>query len=194
MAKKKSMDADRNRIAHAAALALERSASGPSDPSGGESLVEYHLSSQVADPLRRRIRGNWSVVEHRLGDQAFLDRFAERALKGLPLLEPEYRAEYVFKDGICLKRVEITGTVDLEEGSSPYAYRMRVASSWDLDGPDRLRISVEQGYQYTSLGGLPAAVLDLDEPPAPSAVSFHFEGAVLVLEEGEDIKRLERLG
>jgi hypothetical protein len=43
------------------------------------------------------------------------------------------------------------------------------------------------------LGGEPAAVKDLDEPPEPVIVAFRFEGDSLILEEGDDYKRLERV-
>ena len=160
---------------------------------GASSRGGYSLSSATAVPLKRRLRGRWAVSEHRLGDEPYLARFALRALKGVELAEPEYRAEYEFREALCIKRVEIVGSVQGADASAEYRYRLRVASSWDLDGPEHLSIRPELGYQSTELDGETAAVKDLDEAPDPVSVSFRFDGDSLVLEEGEDFKRLERL-
>lgn len=152
----------------------------------------YSLSAAAADPIRRRLRGSWRVVEHTVGGEPFLDRYAARAVKGGTLLGGEYWCEYEFRDGLCLKLVEIVGILSTEDAEAEYGYRLRVVSSWDLDGADTLAVAPVLGYQYTSLGGLPAAVKELDEPSEPVFVSFRFDGEALVLEEGDDFKRLER--
>lgn len=149
----------------------------------------YSLSAAAAVPLKRKLRGRWAVVEHRVGEDPYLARFAARALRGAELEDAEYRAEYEFREALCIKRVEIVGTA----GEAEYRYRLRVASTWDLDGPERLSIAPEMGYQCTELGGEPAAVKDLEEVPEPVSVAFRFDGDALVLEEGDDFKRLERL-
>ncbi len=153
----------------------------------------YSLSSAAADPLKRKLRGRWAVVEHVLAGDSWLSKFLSRSLRGVELTGAEYRAEYEFRDGICLKRVEIQGTLPAGDQSAEYRYRLRVASSWDLDGPEFLAIRPELGYQCTELGGEPAAVKDLDDPPDPVSVSFRFDGEALLLEEGDDFKRLVRI-
>ncbi len=153
----------------------------------------YSVSSAVSEPLKRKLRGRWMICEHRVGTEEYLTRFVSRALRGMELEGGEYTAEYEFREGICLKRVEIRATIAGEEAGSEYYYRLRVASAWDLEGAGFLSIRPELGYQCTELGGEPAAVKDLDEPPEPVIVAFRFEGDSLVLEEGEDYKRLERI-
>jgi len=153
----------------------------------------YTLSTAAADPLRRKLRGRWRVADHRLDGEPYLGRFAARALKGTLLADAGYEAEYEFRDGVCLKRVEISGTVAAGDGPASYRYRLRLASTWDFDGPAALAIRPELGYQCTELGGRTAAFKDLDEPPDPVVVAFRFEGDSLVLEEGEDVKVLERV-
>ncbi len=159
---------------------------------GGARRAPYSLSAAAADPLRRRLRGSWTVVEHTVAGEPFLDRYAARALKGGTLAGGEYRSEYEFRDGLCLKLVEIVGVLATEDAEAEYGYRLRVVSSWDLDGADCLAVAPVLGYQMTSLGGQMAAVKELDEAGEAVYVSFRFDGEALVLEEGEDFKRLER--
>jgi len=153
----------------------------------------YSVSSAVSEPLKRKLRGRWMVREHLVGEEEYLARFVSRALRGMEIEGGEYAAEYEFREGICLKRVVIRATILSEETSSEYCYRLRVASVWDLEGTGFLSIRPELGYQCTELDGEPTAVKDLDEPPEPVIVAFRFEGDSLVLEEGDDYKRLERL-
>ena len=160
---------------------------------GGSTRGGYTLSTAASDPLKRRLRGRWEVREHSLAGEPYLTRFVARSLKGAELANAEYRAEYEFRETICLKRVEILGAIPAGDESAEYRYRLRVASSWDLDGPSSLAIRPELGYQCTELGGETAAVKDLDEPPEPVSVSFRFDADTLVLEEGDDFKRLERM-
>jgi hypothetical protein len=50
------------------------------------------------------------------------------------------------------------------------------------------------GYQYTTLGGEIAAFKELEENKGlPVFTNFHFQEDALILEEGEDYKRLERI-
>jgi hypothetical protein len=153
----------------------------------------YSVSTAVSEPLKRKLRGRWMIREHLVGEEEYLARFVSRALRGMEIEGGEYTAEYEFRESICLKRVEIRATILGEEANSEYYYRLRVASIWDLEGAGFLSIRPEMGYQCTELGGEPAAVKDLDEPPEPVIVAFRFEGDSLVLEEGDDYKRLERI-
>ena len=153
----------------------------------------YRVSSAASEPLKRRLRGRWMVCEHLVGGEGYLARFVSRALRGMEIEGEEYTAEYEFRESVCLKRVGIRATILSEDAGSEYYYRLRVASAWDLEGAGSLSIRPEMGYQCTELGGEPAAVKDLDEPPEPVIVAFRFEGDSLILEEGDDYKRLERV-
>jgi len=153
----------------------------------------YSVSSAVSDPLKRKLRGRWMVIEHLVGEEEYLARFVSRALRDMEIEGEEYTAEYEFREFICLKRVGIQATILGEAGSTEYFYRLRVASVWDLEGSGFLSIRPEMGYQCTELAGETAAVKDLDEPPEPVIVAFRFEGDSLILEEGDDYKRLERI-
>ena len=162
-------------------------------PAGSPRRGSYHLSAATAEPLRRKLRGRWMVVEHTLGGESYLARFVARSLKGLELLRAEYRAEYDFKDALCLKRVEISGALGEGEEETSYRYRLSVALSWDLDGNGSLTIRPELGYQSTEIGGEAAAVKELDDAGEDVLVAFRFEGSSLLLEEGDDRKVLERM-
>jgi len=179
---RKTMEAlERERIAASIARDL------PPD-SGG-----YSLSSATSVPLSRALRGVWGVVSHEVGGESFIDRYASRSLKGMELQDIEYRAEYDFKDALCIKRVEIDGRAELPEGSADYRFRQRLALSWDLEGPERLRVRPEMGYQYTSFDNVPAAVKELEATGDDLVILFRLEGDELILEEGDDLKRLRRL-
>lgn len=160
---------------------------------GRSSRAPYNLSSAAAAPILRKLRGTWRVVEHTVGGEPYLLRHSARVLRGATLEEASYLGEYEFREGLCLKLLEIRGILAGEGGGTEYLYRLRVASTWDLDGVDSLAITPELGYQYTSLGGAPAALKELDDPRDLVYVTFRFEGSALVIEEGEDCKRLERL-
>lgn len=181
MARKTTEALERERIAASIAKDL------PPD-SGG-----YSLSSATSVPLRRSLRGVWGVVFHEVGGESFIDRYASRSLKGIELQDVEYRAEYEFKDTLCIKRVEIDGRAELPEGSSAYSFRQRLALSWDLEGPERLRVRPEMGYQYTSFDNAPAAIKEMEASGDDLVILFRLEGNELVLEEGDDLKRLRRL-
>jgi hypothetical protein len=181
MAKKTTEAMERERIAASIAKDLP--------PDGGS----YSLSSATAAPLRRALRGAWGVVFHEVQGEPFVDRFAARGLKGIALGDLSYVAVYDFKESLCVKRVDIDGVAELEDGGASYRYRQRLALSWDLEGPERLRVRPELGYQHTSLDEVPAAVKELEEAGSDLVILFRFEGDELVLEEGDDVKRLRRL-
>lgn len=181
MARKTTEALERERIAESISRDL------PPDAGG------YTLSSATAVPLRRALRGSWGVVSHEVDGEPFVDRVAARGLKGAELSGIAYSARYDFKESICLKRVEIDGRAEFPEGGVAYGFRQRLALSWDLEGPERLRVRPEMGYQYTSLDESPAAVKEMEAAGDDLVILFRFEGDELVLEEGADVKRLRRL-
>jgi len=158
-----------------------------------EGAASYTISSAAAAQIRRKLYGSWVVTEHRLGDQPYIDRFVERNLRELAVEDVEYRAEYIFKDGINIKHVEISGRVPTEEGSAPYLYRLSMASVWEPVGSAQLGIRPELGYQLTELDGTVVAFKQLDGLASQVLTGFRFEGDILILEEENDYKRLERL-
>lgn len=182
MARKTKNSLERERIA--ASIAKELSSDG-----GG-----YSLSSATSVPLKVRLSGNWGVVSHEVGGEPYIERIATRSLKDIELQDIEYRVEYTFKEHICIKRVDIDGRAELPDGSASYQFRQRMALSWDLDGPERLRVMPELGFQHTSLDDIPAAIKEMEDSGDYMLILFRLDGDELVLEEGDDIKRLRRLG
>lgn len=160
----------------------------------GEGDGEYALSSAFSGSVLRRFYGEWEVVEHRVDGQAYLERFREHVAKSLRARDAEYLARYTFKENICAKRVMIQGTLELPEGLANYSYRMAMALSWGILPDGVLRVRPELGYHSSYLDGVPTAADEL----AASAdedllLSYRFEDGDLVLEEGEDYKRLRRI-
>lgn len=152
----------------------------------------YMVSAAFLAPEQRRLVGLWSVSDHLVEGRPYLEHFAENALRGAVLVEPVYTAFYEFKPSICVKRVEISGLVEVESGRSDYSFRMSVAISWDL-GRGFILVKPELGYQTSSLGGVPAAVRELAASGDESRIAYRFEDGVLVLEEGSDLKRLHKV-
>lgn len=156
-----------------------------------DSEGEYRVSEALAEHERRRFLGIWQVSEHTVDGRPYVERFAASALRGVDLREPAYAAVYDFREALCLKRVRIGGRVDAEGGPVGYAYSMGVAISWEL-GPGCIYVRPELGYQASSLGGDPAAVRELGASGEAARIAYRFEGEHLFLEEGADLKRLER--
>lgn len=181
MARKSTESLERERIAEAIARDL------PPDAGG------YALSSATAIPLKRALRGVWAVVAHEVDGEPYIERIATRSLKGAELGDIRYSAQYEFKEALCLKRVDIEGVATLEDGDIRYDFCQRQALSWDLEGPERLRVRPEMGYQYSSLNGEPAAVRDMETTGDDLVILFRIEAGELVLTEGNDVKRLRRL-
>ena len=181
MAKAQKDIDDRERMAEAIARSL------PADGGG------YYLSAATAAPLRRSLKGPWAVVSHEVSGEPYVDRLAVRGYRGYGLKDLEYRAEYHFRDGVCVKRVDIDGLAELPEGGVPYACRQRMALSWDVDGPEHLRVRPELGYQSSCLGGETASLKELEDAGSELVIRFSLEGDELVLDEGDDRKRLRRL-
>ena len=155
--------------------------------SGGD----YQVSSAFSSSARRRFLGVWTVVEHTVDGQAFVESFAASALHGATLMEPSYSATYDFREAICVKHMRVNGLIDLEDGRTEYSYRMSVAISWEL-GRGSLTVRPELGYQTTSLGGKPAAVKEFGSSGEKNRIRCRFDGEFLILEEAQDVKRLKR--
>jgi hypothetical protein len=149
----------------------------------------YSTSTAFGSSIRRRLLGSWTVAEHKVGEEDYLAYFMRSSLKGMALEEAAYTASFVFKETVCLKKVEVSGKFP-SDGTS-YAYRMRMAMDWKVDLRGVMTVCPELGYQYAEAGGEPAAVRDF-RAAEPIKVSFSFEGDDLLLSEGDDRKRLRR--
>jgi len=156
--------------------------------------ASYSISSAARVKLVRKLLGPWAVREHLEGGQPYGERFVARIVKDTPVQGLSYRSDYDFQDTLCIKHVEILGTLHAAEGAMEYRYRMVVALVWDIAGPEQLVLRPRLGYQYTTLGGEIAAFKELEENKGlPVFTNFHFQEDALILEEGEDYKRLERI-
>jgi len=166
-------------------LAASLNASLPD--SGGE----YQVSSAYASGEKRRLLGSWLVDDHLVDGHPYIDSFIASSLRGASLIDPSYSALYDFREALCVKKVMISGLLDLPEGSIEYLYRMSVAISWEI-GRGFLLVHPELGYQSTSLDGVPAAVKEFGSSNNKIRIGYRFEGDLLVLEEGLDSKWLKR--
>jgi hypothetical protein len=175
-------------------LASSIAASLPGD--GGS----YEVSSMFSEKSRRRILGNWEVVEHTVAGEPFLDIFARKTLRGRELLSPAYSAHYSFKEGICVKKICIEGFIargdaagDIDGGRDiPFKYVLNIAISWEME-PEGIRVKPEMGYQYSSLNEEPAAVRELAQSGQWARIAVSVDGDRMEMREGEDYKILARL-
>lgn len=151
----------------------------------------YEYSASFLAPKARIIPGLWKVVEHTVDGESYAQAFCAATLRGIETENICYEATYEFTQNLCVKRVIIYGDLLLENRRTSYDYRMNLALSWEFKG-DGLAVLPVLGYQYTSLDGQPAAVKDL--PPANGwlALSIRFEDEYMFLEDGSDIKKLQR--
>ena len=72
-----------------------------------------------------------------------------------------------------------------------FDFRMNVALSWELK-PGTLNALPMLGYQYTSIDGKPAAVKDLPPMDTWIIMPLRFEDDIMILEDGNDVKKLGR--
>lgn len=154
----------------------------------------YSISSAARVKILKKFLGPWAVREHLEGGESYGERFVARIVKDAPVEGLTYLSDYDFQDTLCVKHVEIAGTLGSEEGPLEYRYKMVVALVWDIAGPEQLVLRPRLGYQYTTLGGDVVAFKELEESKGQSVfTTFKFQEDSLILEEGDDYKRLERM-
>ena len=159
-----------------------------------QGIGSYSISSAARVKILRKFLGPWAVREHLEGGESYGERFVARIVKDAPVDGLTYASDYDFQDTVCVKRVEIRGSLRSEEGALEYHYKMVVALVWDIAGPEQLVLRPRLGYQYTTLGGEVVAFKELEEnKPQNVFTNFKFQEDTLILEEGEDYKRLERI-
>lgn len=159
-----------------------------------QGIGSYSISSAARVKVIKKFLGPWVVREHLEGGEPYGKQFVARIVKDAPVEGLTYVSDYDFQDTLCVKHVEITGTLRSEEGALEYHYKMVVALIWDIAGPEQLLLRPRLGYQYTTLGGEVVAFKELEEAKDKSVFSnFKFQEDTLILEEGGDYKRLERI-
>ena len=154
---------------------------------------EYEPSFAFAEHELRRLLGGWTVTQHEIGGQSYLDLFRARQAPTLMPDSATYTAVYIFKRQLCLKRVRIEGFLERDGTGLDFLYTMAVALSWEVGAPGQLRAVPEIGYQSSRIGGAPAGVSELSLAAAAQiSIAYRFEGDDLIFQEGEDSKRLRR--
>ena len=156
-----------------------------------DSGADYGLSSAFSEPERRRLLGPWEVLDHSVGGKPYVEDFARRFLPGGTLRDPSYECAYDFCGGICVKRLRVSGVAELPDGPAEYLCATGLALSWEL-GRGCILARAELGYRSVYLDGAPASVQELSLPGSVCRISYRLEGGLLVLEEGDDAKRLGR--
>ena len=184
MAHKKNSNQAMDRIT--ASLAATFGPTGPDNPHG------YELSSSFTIAERRRLLGNWQIVEHLVDGQDYVRYFMETTLKGMELAEAEYLSSYQFLEGIIIRRSTIIGQLLFQRQMAPYSYNLSMSLQWSLE-PHILVVQPVMAYQYASLNGEPAAVRELPQGSEWIRVHYQFDHKDLVITDGGDTKRLSRV-
>jgi len=160
------------------------------DNEGNERMYEY--SASYAEPANRRILGSWKVLDHTVNGRHYQEEFMERALRGTAAGDITYEATYEFSRNMCVKRVLICCLIDAEDGHATYEYHMNLVLGWEVRGKT-LSVQPITGYQYTLIDGKPTSVQDLPPNPEWIRIRANVDGNTLVLEDGDDVKTLERV-
>jgi hypothetical protein len=172
------------------ALSINEKNKGPAARYSGDTGYEY--SSSCIIPLARHLQGTWKIIEHTVGGIPYIDRFCAATFKDTVPDNLVYEATYEFQHNLCVKRVSITGMVNLGGTPSSYEYRMSAVLICEMKRSVLHALPV-QGYQITSINGKPVAVKELPPSTDRITISFHFDDEALVLVDGDDRKRLVKL-
>jgi len=160
------------------------------DNEGTETMYEY--SASYAEPPNRRILGSWKVLEHTVAGRHYQEEFIGKALRGTTAGDITYEATYEFSRNMCVKRVLICCLIDADEEHLTYEYHMNLVLGWEIRGKT-LSVQPITGYQYTLIDGKPTLVQDLPPNPEWIRIRASVDDNKLLLEDGDDIKTLERV-
>lgn len=147
----------------------------------------YQFSASYTVPRSRQILGTWKVIEHTVGGIPYQDVFSKRTFHDIEPDHLDYSATYEFQEDHCIKRVMVCGDIK----GTGYDYRMNMVLAWSLNGKS-IHVLPLIGYQYSCIDGKPAAVQDLSPGKEAMSLSVHCEQNLLVLTDGDDIKKLAR--
>jgi hypothetical protein len=152
---------------------------------------DYEYSASYHGPRTSRLAGIWTVLDHTVGGVPYPEYFAAHTFRDNPPAHLDYHATYEFTHNLCIKRVMLHGDIPVDGEKASYDYRMNVVLTWDISR-ESLNVQPVLGYQYSSLDGQPTAVRDLPSTGERIQIGFRFEDGMLILEDGNDIKKLQR--
>lgn len=171
---------------------MTRQISGSLEVSAAPNAGGYEYSTAYLTPITKQIIGRWKVIEHLADGRSWPEAFCASTLRDIPVSHIDYDAVYDFSRNLCVKKVKIHAELELSGNTSIYEYRMNVALSWELK-PGIILAQPVLGYQYSSIDSKPAAVKDLPPTAELISLSVRFEDEFMILEDGTDRKKLERV-
>jgi len=164
---------------------------GSLDFSNAENSSNYEYSAAYFTSKEKQIIGLWKVIEHTVDGVPYSEVFCANTFRDINAENVGYEATYEFSQNLCVKRVLLYGDLDISGKKTSFDFRMNVALAWELK-PGALSVRPVLGYQYTSIDGKPAAVKDLPPTDAWISMPFRFEEEFMILEDGNDVKKLGR--
>lgn len=167
---------------------LTNSISGALGIHGDDQTESYEYSASYTVPMSRLLLGTWEIIEHTVAEESYLEVFRRNTFRDTEVSQLDYNALYEFREHSCIKRVLISGILQ----GLTYHYRMNMVLDWSASGKN-LKVNPLIGYQYSCVDGKPAAVQDLSPGREPITITLNFEDDILVLTDGNDIKRLKRI-
>jgi hypothetical protein len=154
---------------------------------------DYEFSTSYGGSKARLLTGLWKVNEHTVDGIPYARKFAEAKFGDAGHSEPVYESTFEFIKNVCVKRVMIYADLDSGEGRKKlhYDYRMSLVFLFELH-KENIRVLPILGYQSVSIDNEPGAVKELNPSNSWLPFGIKFEKDAIILEDGTDIKRLER--
>jgi hypothetical protein len=154
---------------------------------------DYEFSASYGGSKARQLSGLWKVNEHTVGGIPYARKFAEAKFGDAAHSEPVYESTFEFIKNVCIKRVMVYAELDSGEDRRKlhYDYRMSLVFMFELH-KETISVLPILGYQSVSIDNETGAVKEL--APSNDWLPFviKFEKDAIILEDGTDIKRLER--
>lgn len=166
---------------------------GSLNPENSPGQGDYTYSAVYTVPKTKQILGLWQVLEHTVGGVPFLDDHFASTFADINAEETGYEATYEFTSNFCIKRVFIYGKLELGEETSDYEYRMNVVLSWEVKSSG-ISVHPVLGYQFSSIDGKPVVVKELPPNNNWLTLAVRTEENYLIIEDGDDRKKLGRIG
>ncbi len=136
---------------------------------------------------REKLFGKWHVIEHKINDEDYLKLFVRTRFRDFELKDGIYEAEYEFKDRVCLKKMEVRGSLIQKEVEPaeeiPYYYRVCLTITYQVKDAGILEVILESGYLYYRIGEEIPVIKDLIADGKPSLIDMHYLESNLILEE-----------
>lgn len=158
-------------------------------------ILESNLE-EFFHELQEKFYGQWETIEYIIEEETFLTHFEKNKMKKNELIDGSYTLKYDFKENIAIKRLEITGKLNVEGDELDYIYKANLAFSYAVVEENQIEANVLYGYLYQLIGETSHTIKEIEPGEKPQMIFFNFDKEELILEEKDvtDRKRLRKIG